>query len=106
TLLALFAALTNLIPYIGPIIGAVPPVLIALISDDAMVTTSLNLNLFIVISIYLLAQILDVIFIIPLVVAKIVNLHPVTVIVVIIVGAQLMGVLGMIISIPLASAAK
>lgn len=106
TLLAIFAALTNLIPYIGPIIGAVPAVLIALVSEDALITSSMSLNLIIVTSIYFLAQLIDVVFIIPLVVARIVNLHPVTVIIVIIVGAQVMGILGMVISIPVASAIK
>ena len=106
SLLGLFAAVTNLIPYIGPIIGAVPAVLIALISTDAMITDSMSLNLVIVTSIYFFAQLIDVLFIIPLVVAKIVNLHPVTVIIVIIAGAQIMGILGMVISIPVASAIK
>jgi putative permease len=105
-LLALFAALTNLIPYIGPIIGAIPAVLIALISRDAMITDSMSWNLIIVTSIFFLAQLIDIIFVIPLVVAKIVNLHPVTVIIVIIVGSQVMGILGMIIAIPVTSAIK
>ena len=34
------------------------------------------------------------------------DLHPISVVVVIIIGAQLMGVIGMIISIPVASAMK
>ena len=53
-----------------------------------------------------MAQLIDVLFIIPLVVAKIVNLHPVTVVVVIIIGSQVLGILGMMISIPIASALK
>jgi putative permease len=105
-LLGAFAGVTNLIPYIGPIIGAVPAVLIALISPDAMVSQTMSLNLIIITSIYFFAQLVDIVFVIPLVVAKIVNLHPVTVIIVIIVGAQVMGVLGMVISIPVASAIK
>jgi putative permease len=105
-LLGLFAGVTNLIPYIGPIIGAVPAVLIALISDDAMITHTMSINLIIVTSIYFFAQLIDMAFIIPMVVAKIVNLHPVTVIIVIIIGSQLMGILGMVISIPVASALK
>lgn len=105
-LLGIFAAITNLIPYIGPIIGAVPAVIIALISDQAHVVESMSLNLFLVTSVYLLAQLIDIIFIIPLVVAKIVNLHPVTVIVVIIIGAEIRGILGMVISIPVASIIK
>lgn len=105
-LLGAFAAITNLIPYIGPIIGAVPAILIALISKEAMISDTMSLNLVVVTSIYFFAQLIDVVFIIPLVVAKIVNLHPVTVIIVIIVGAQVMGILGMVISIPVASAIK
>jgi putative permease len=105
-LLAIFAALTNLIPYIGPIIGAVPAVLIALISEEGAMYHSMSISLVIVTSIYFIAQLIDVLFIIPFVVAKIVNLHPVTVILVIIIGAQLMGILGMVISIPVASVLK
>lgn len=105
-LLAIFAAITNLIPYIGPIIGAVPAVLIALISEEGAIYEPMSLNLVIVTSIYFIAQLIDVLFIIPFVVARIVNLHPVTVIVVIIIGAQLMGILGMVISIPVASVMK
>ena len=98
--LALFAAVTNLIPYIGPIVGAVPAIIIALINQDSQVT------LFLVIMVYAVAQLVDVFFIIPLVVAKIVDLHPVTVILAVLVGAQLLGVLGMLISIPIFSALK
>ena len=100
TILALFAALTNLIPYVGPFIGAIPPIAIALINNEP------SLIIFLVAMTYTIAQIIDIVFIIPLVVAKIVNLHPVFVVVVIIIGSQVMGILGMIISIPVASAMK
>ncbi len=99
-ILALFASLTNLIPYIGPIIGAIPALAIALINQESWVVMTL------IVSIYFIAQLIDILFIIPLVVAKIVDLHPITVIVAIIVGAQAMGVLGMIISIPVTSILK
>lgn len=105
-LLGICAALTNLIPYVGPIIGAVPAIAIALISPSAKILDSFGLNLLLVSSVYLAAQLIDILFIIPLVVAKIVNLHPALVIIVITIGAQLMGVLGMIISIPVASVLK
>lgn len=106
TLLGVFAGAVNLIPYIGPIIGAIPAILIALISNDAMITDTMSINLILVSSIYFFAQLVDMIFIIPLVVAKIVNLHPATVVIVIIIGSQVMGILGMVISIPVASAIK
>ena len=104
-ILALFAAATNLIPYIGPIAGAVPAVIIVLVNSD-IALGSMEMNVFAVSIVYLTAQLLDAFFIIPVVVAKIVNLHPVTVILVIILGAQVMGILGMIISIPAASLCK
>lgn len=100
TLLAAFAAITNLIPYLGPIIGAVPALLVALVNGYA------GLGLIPVLTVYLVAQVIDAAIIVPLVVAKIVNLHPVTVVIVIIIGAQLLGVLGMVISIPVASILK
>ncbi|MBT4760127.1 MAG: AI-2E family transporter [Bdellovibrionaceae bacterium] len=99
-LLATFAALTNLIPYIGPLIGMVPPLIIALINGTPFI------GLFLVLLPYAIAQIIDMFVIIPLVVAKIVDLHPVTVIISFIIGAQVMGVLGMIISIPVTSILK
>lgn len=105
-LLGLFAGLANVIPYVGPIIGAVPALLIAIVSRDAMVASTLGLTLASVSLIFFIAQLIDVVFIIPMVVARIVNLHPVSVIIVITIGAQLMGILGMIISIPIASSLK
>lgn len=100
TILALFAALTNLIPYVGPIIGAVPAIAIALINGDT------TFGLFLVSAVYFTVQLVDAALIIPLVVAKIVDLHPITVIISIIAGAQLLGVVGMLISIPVASIIK
>ncbi len=99
-LLAVFAAVTNLIPYIGPVIGTIPAVILAMVNGASALDMSLLLL------VYFIAQLIDAAFIIPVVVAKIVDLHPVTVIVVIIIGAQLMGVVGMLISIPVASAMK
>ena len=72
----------------------------------AMVNGSPTLEIVLVSVVYAVAQLIDIVFIIPLVVAKIVDLHPVAVVVAIIVGAQIMGILGMIISIPVASALK
>jgi len=99
-LLAVFAGLANLIPYIGPVIGAVPAVLIALVDGETAI------KFLIVIAVYFAAQLIDIFLIIPLVVAKIVNFHPITVVIVIIIGAQVGGILGMIISIPVACILK
>lgn len=99
-LLGITAAITNLIPYIGPFIGAVPTVILAFVNQTSGMTLTL------VAIVYLVSQIIDMVVIIPLVVARIVNLHPVTVILAIIIGSEIMGILGMIISIPITSIIK
>ncbi len=99
-LLAAFAAVANLIPYIGPLVGAAPGLIIVIVNSG------IGIKLLFVALVYIAAQLIDVFFIIPLVVARVVNLHPITVILVVILGAEVMGILGMIISIPVAAALK
>ena len=98
--LAVFAGIMNVIPYVGPFIGAVPAFVINFSNGDSH-SALLWLSV-----IYATAQVLDIVLIVPFVVAKIVDLHPVTVVLVVIAGSQLMGILGMIISIPVFSALK
>jgi putative permease len=98
--LAVFAALANLIPYIGPIIGAVPAFILCLVNQET------NLVIILMSMTYLAGQLLDIFVIVPSVVAKVVNLHPIVVVIAIIAGSQVMGVLGMILAIPVASAVK
>ena len=99
-LLGMFASLTNLIPYIGPIIGSVPVLLVALVNDYE------TNQILMVMGLFFFTQIIDSMVLVPILLARIVNLHPLTVIVIIIAGAQFMGIVGMIISIPLANALK
>jgi len=98
--LALFAVIMNLIPYVGPFIGAIPAFVIAIINQEP------SLSVLLMSMVYFIAQLVDIVFVIPLVVARTVNLHPVTVIVVFIIGAHILGILGMIIAVPLASVLK
>ena len=99
-LLGVFASVTNLIPYIGPIIGGIPVLLVALVNDFE---TS---KIILLVGLLLGAQIIDNVILIPVLLARIVNLHPATVVIIIIAGAQFMGIIGMIISIPLVNALK
>lgn len=99
-LLGMFASLTNLVPYIGPIIGSIPVLLVALVNDFE---TS---QILLVMGLFFFTQFIDSMVLVPILLARIVNLHPLTVIVIIIAGAQFMGIIGMIISIPLVNALK
>ena len=63
--------------------GAIPAFIILFVNSD-IIFGSMSANILAVSIVYLSAHILDAVVIIPVVVAKIVDLHPVTVIVVII----------------------
>ena len=99
-LLGIFASITNLVPYIGPIIGSIPVLLVALANDHE---TS---QILIVMGLFFFTQVIDSMVLVPILLARFVNLHPLTVVVIIIAGAQFMGIMGMIISIPIANALK
>lgn len=93
-ILGFIAGVTNILPYIGPIIGFIPAFGIALMSNDPEV------SMWAMVIVYLIANLIDMILVFPLLVSKIVNLHPIVVVVSIIVGSQLGGIVGMIVIIP------
>ncbi len=96
-LLGLVAGFTNILPYIGPVIGYIPAIIIALV-DPNLKSSIGPMSL-----LYLIANVVDLAIVFPLLVSKIVNLHPIIVVLSVIVGSQVAGVLGMILSIPLAA---
>ena len=90
---ALFCAVTNIIPYIGPYIGGVPSVLIGL-------TKSLKMGIIVTITI-ILVQTIENNIIQPLIVSKNVNLNPILILIGVIIFSHFFGILGMIISTPI-----
>lgn len=92
--LGFMAGVTNILPYIGPIIGFIPAFLVALLSNDPQA------SMLGMVSIYAAANLIDMVLVFPLLVSKIVNLNPIIVVVSVIVGGQLGGIVGMIVIIP------
>jgi putative permease len=99
-ILAIFGAVLNIIPYVGPVLGALPAFVIV-VSHGGSASEHLMLA-----SIYFGVQVIDTVVLVPFLVARIVNLHPVTVVLSIILGSQFLGILGMIICIPVVSTLK
>ena len=92
-ILALLSGLLTAVPFIGPIVAALPAVLIALVQGP---TTALW-----VVGVYVLAQAVENYLLAPLLTERFVNLPPVlTIIAVTLVGA-LFGILGLIVAAPL-----
>lgn len=95
--LALLAGLFEIIPVFGPIMSAIPGVLVAMSTGGA------TLGL-IIAGFYLLVQQFESHLIYPLVVRKVVGVPPILVILALIVGWELAGFLGILISVPVAAA--
>lgn len=99
-LLGLIAAVLNVIPYVGVLIGSLIPVAIALVTKDSVMYA---VGAFAVCS---AVQFLDNNFITPKVVGSSVNLNPLTSILALLSGALVWGLVGMVLSIPLAGMFK
>jgi predicted PurR-regulated permease PerM len=95
--LALIAAVFELIPIFGPILAAVPAIIFALI--DGGLTLAL-----VTVGLYAIIQQFESQLIHPLVVKKIVGIPALVAIVALIIGAQIAGFLGIILSVPIAAA--
>ena len=100
-LLGIFAGISNLIPYVGPFFGVIPALLISLsqCGDFRQAFPIIAVTL-------VLVQLLDNIIIQPLCFSQTVDMHPVTVIFVLIIGNSLMGIAGMLLAIPIATILK
>ncbi len=96
-LLAVLAAMFELIPIFGQYIAAVPAVLIAFGSGGT--TEGL-----LVVGLYLVVQQFESHLIYPIVVKKVVGIPPLLVILALLVGYKLLGFLGVLISVPIAGA--
>ncbi len=99
--LGFLAGITNIVPYVGPILGAIPAIIIFMMEYGA---TSSEVGT--VTILYVIANVIDNAFVFPFLVSKIVNLHPMMVAISVILGSHYMGVTGMIISIPVTAAIK
>ncbi|MDK2936743.1 MAG: hypothetical protein PWP62_1751 [Eubacteriaceae bacterium] len=97
-LFAVVVGVLNMIPYFGPILGAIPAILITLIDDPVK---ALWVGILI-----LVVQQFDGNVLAPSVLGKIVELNPFWVLVSVVVGGSMFGILGMFIAIPMFAVIK
>jgi predicted PurR-regulated permease PerM len=96
--LAMIATFTEFIPYLGPVIGAVPAVFLAFAQSPAL---GLVVAVF-----YYFVQLTENHILVPKVMQKTAGLNPIVSIAVLMIGFKLAGVAGAILSIPVATAAS
>ena len=94
--LALVAGILELIPYIGPILAAIPAVILAFFQSPFLALLVLIL--------YIVIQQLENNVISPQVMKKAVGLNPIVTIIVMLIGAKLAGILGIILAVPITAA--
>lgn len=94
--LALFAGFAEFIPYLGPIIAGIPIIMVAL--SDSTAKALLAAALMIVI------QQVENQILVPKVMQRTVGLNPLVSIVAVLIGAQLFGIMGVLLAIPFATA--
>jgi len=96
-LLAVLAGFMEIIPVFGPVLSAIPAILIAFVSGGFT-------SVILVSGLYVIVQQFESHLIYPLVVKKVVGVSPVIVILALIIGAKLAGFLGIVLSVPMVSA--
>jgi predicted PurR-regulated permease PerM len=97
-LLGFIIGITNVIPYFGPVIGAIPAVIIA-------ATVSMKMVLFIAIIIFAL-QFLEGNILSPLIVGKSLHMHPLMIMMALLAGGEVSGVVGLILAVPILAIVK
>ncbi|MBI2439334.1 MAG: AI-2E family transporter [Candidatus Moranbacteria bacterium] len=91
--IAFFGGIMEIVPYIGPILAAIPAVFVGLLLSP-------TLGLFVLVF-YIIAHQMEAHIIAPQVMKRSAGLNPVALIIAILIGAELAGPLGIILSVPL-----
>lgn len=99
-LISSIAGMANMIPFVGPFMGMVPAIVVSLFNNlgDPVAVSNFYYILHII-GMFLIVQMIDNNIISPIVVSGSMEMHPLTVILLILVGSQL-GVLGMFLAVP------
>ena len=98
--IGLIAGVGHLIPYFGPLIGGLPAVLISLVQFGDLSKLPEILILFTIIYSF------DNGYVQPNIFSKTTDFHPLMIILLILMGSQLLGILGMLLAVPVATVMK
>ncbi len=95
-----FAAILNVIPFVGPLIGSILPIIYALVTMD-----SLWIPIAVLLGFYII-QLFESNLFTPSIVGRQVSLNPLVTLLAIFIGAQIWGLIGMILFIPASAMLK
>ena len=92
---AFLAAILEIVPVVGPILAAAPPVIVAFLQSPFVALM--------VIILFVVVQQLESHVVVPIVMHRTVGISPIVVVIALIVGAQIAGVFGLLLAVPVAS---
>lgn len=98
-LLAILAGITEFIPVLGPIIGSIPGIIIAFLTAGPQGAVA-------ALVVYVIVQQLENNFLVPRIVGESVGVHPAILTIVLIAMGQVFGLLGVVLSAPLAAISR
>ena len=98
--LGLIAGITRAIPVIGPLLGAIPLLIVCLFYTKSLQTTGILLGAF------MLMHLLESKILLPKIVGHHVDLHPVSVILALLIGLEFFGFIGVFLAVPIAAVIK
>ena len=96
--LALFAAITRAIPIIGPVVSGIPIVLVGILAPGGSTALAIYLLIFVIVMHFAESK-----FIMPHLIGERLHLNPAIVIIVLLIGAEFMGLIGMFLAAPVAA---
>ena len=94
-ILGFVAAILEIVPMVGPVLAAIPAIFLAFLQSP-------TLGLWVIVF-YIVVQQLENHLLVPVVLGKTVGLNPVVIIIALLIGQQLAGIPGMILSVPVAT---
>ncbi|NPA43028.1 MAG: AI-2E family transporter [Chlorobi bacterium] len=101
TIIAFLSALLNLIPYVGPLISLILMITLSITSQlDTMDPALMFGKVKYILLMYTVAQLIDNFWTQPFIYSRSVRSHPLEIFLVILIAANLFGILGMIIAVP------
>ncbi len=91
-ILAVIAAFTSVVPYLGPAIAITPALIVALVTSPIMLLK--------MVIVWTVVQLIEGKFISPQVMGKTLKIHPITIIFVILTAGNLFGIVGILLAVP------
>ncbi|MWV45640.1 AI-2E family transporter [Paenibacillus sp. HJL G12] len=91
-ILAVIAAFTSVVPYLGPAIAITPALIVALVTSPIMLLK--------MVIVWTVVQLIEGKFISPQVMGKTLKIHPITIIFVILTSGNLFGIVGILLAVP------